>query len=128
MTSETVTFLERVFAAINASDLEAMRDLCDAETELWPLLSGLTGKPYRGRDALAVWFVESSETFGDVEIELIGVVEKGDGVIGTFRDRRRERSTGAVMDTQLALAARIREGKIAWLRVAPTEAEAGAAL
>jgi ketosteroid isomerase-like protein len=72
--------------------------------------------------------VESGQTFGDVEVELLSAVEKGDGVIAAFRDRRRERTTGALMDTQLALAARIREGKLVWLRVVATAAEAADAL
>jgi ketosteroid isomerase-like protein len=128
LASESVTVVQRVFAAINAADLEAMRDVCAQDTELWTILSGLTGKPYRGRSALADWYVESGQTFADVEVELLSVVDKGDGVVAAFRDRRRERTTGALMDTQLAVAARIREGKLAWLRVVATEAEAAAAL
>ena len=75
--------VRRFFAAFNAGDMEAVRELLDPdvviprELEGWPE----TG-PFVGRDAVMRQWGRSREPWGDaVTLELISIIDAGDRVV-----------------------------------------------
>jgi ketosteroid isomerase-like protein len=122
MSRETIEVVEAAYAAITRRDIDAFLDLVHPDVEFGSLFSVLEGGTFRGHDGVREWWRAASGALGGIRIE--------PGRVESFRDRgiTRVRIVGTADGVDIPhehwQAWRIREGKILWWDVFPTENEA----
>ncbi len=104
-------------AAINARDLEAFCALCHPDVELVSQLSEVEGRPYRGYDGVARWFVDV-DSLGFIRQTVDVVEDLGDGrvfMLGTSYFHAPV--SGVELENRWGLIADTREGRTVRLRI-----------
>ena len=83
MSEENVEVVRSVFVAVNAGDMEAVRETLDPDVVIGRELEGWpeTG-PFVGRDAVMRQWERSREPWGDsVTLEPVSIIDAGDRVV-----------------------------------------------
>ena len=72
----------RVYAAINAGDLEAFVSQVDPDVEFRSLIAEAEGKTYRGHDGVREWWHEVAEALGGIDFRVQEIRPVGaDGIL-----------------------------------------------
>jgi ketosteroid isomerase-like protein len=83
MSEENVEVIRRLFAAFNAGDMEAVREMLDPDVAIGRELEGWpeTG-PFVGREAVMRQWERNREPWGDaITLEPISIIDAGDRVV-----------------------------------------------
>ena len=110
--------------AWNRGDREAWLDLWDEEAEFYPLRAQLEGESYSGHDGLMRFLAEMTQDFEEVRFEIEETRDAGEQVVGTGRFRARGRASGVELNVPLGVLARMRRGKIVYMRFFSEPADA----
>jgi ketosteroid isomerase-like protein len=102
---------ERIYAAINARDRDAIKALTAPD-----IVVETTVEAYRGPEALLGWLDEGDEAFDDFTVELLEIEELGGHVVVSMRQRGRGKASGAEVDDRLTHVWAIRNGRGVSLR------------
>ena len=126
--SESLTELARRSAdAYNRRDLPALREIYTEDAEVHTLLAGGTeGECYRGHEGLRRWLEENAETWEAISFEALEIREGREWVLVCGRLKGRGIASGVEIDAPAFLAARVRDGRIAYLRAHQEESAAEA--
>jgi ketosteroid isomerase-like protein len=81
MSQENVDVARRFYAAWNAGDMTAIRELYDPDVVVrtadgWP-----EPGPYVGRETVLRWFAQLQETWDAQSVELVSLVDAGDRIV-----------------------------------------------
>ncbi len=111
--SEAVEIVRRLYAALEASDRIAYRNLTHRDVH-WEFMAGYPhGGTRVGWDAIiAETFTPLMEEFSEWHVEVEEILEAGEAVVGLGRYRGRVRKSGVEVTTPFAHIFRLREGKI----------------
>jgi ketosteroid isomerase-like protein len=121
---ETVAVVERLQAAQNAHDLDAMVDCFaedyDSEQPAHP------DRAFRGREQVRANWGEIFAGMPDFRAELVGTAVDGETAWSEWRWRGTQ-SGGAALDMAGVIVCGVRDGRIAWARlyIEPVERGAG---
>src|SRR4029453_16276841 len=77
MSQENVEIVRAVFAAWNAEDMDAFRELHDPHVVVRTVEGWPEPGPYFGREAVMRWFEQLRETWDSDTVEMIGVSDSG---------------------------------------------------
>jgi uncharacterized protein len=99
-------FADRVYAAINARDREAIKALSAPD-----IVVGTTVEAYRGAEAVLEWMDEGDDAFDDFAIDLLEVEELGGHVVASMRQRGRGKASGAEVDHHFTHVWTLRDGR-----------------
>ena len=82
MSQENVEVVRSVFVAVNAGDMEAVRETLDPDVVIGRELEGWpeTG-PFVGRDAVMRLFAQLREPWDTATLEPVGIIDAGDRVV-----------------------------------------------
>ena len=109
--SEGSEFATRIYAAINARDRDAIRELTAPD-----IVVRTTVEAYRGPEALLAWLDEGDEAFDDFAVELLEVEELGGHVVVSMLQRGRGKASGAEVEDRLTHVWTLRDGRAIALR------------
>jgi ketosteroid isomerase-like protein len=98
-------FAARVYAAINARDREAIRELTAPD-----IVFATTVEVHRGPQALLEWMDEGDDAFDDFSVELLEVEELAGHVLVSMRQRGRGKASGAEVDSGITHVWTLRDG------------------
>jgi ketosteroid isomerase-like protein len=124
MSEENVEIGLAAVDAWNSGDREAWLALWDEEAEFYPLRAQLEGESYSGHDGLMRFLAEMTQDFEEVRFEIEETRDAGEQVVGTGRFRARGRASGVDLDVPLGVLARMRRGKIVYMRFFSEPADA----
>ena len=99
-------FAKRVYAAINARDRDAIRELSAPD-----IVVATTVETHSGQDALLEWMDEGDDAFDDFVVVLLEIEEHGDNVMVSIRQRGRGRASGAEVDLPFTHVWTLRDGR-----------------
>jgi ketosteroid isomerase-like protein len=104
--------VRRLFECFNDADISGIEALSSPSVEVVPLRAALEGTAYRGADALARFWSDSTESWEELAVEVESLTESGDDcVVAVGRLRGRGRETGANVDTLVGWVVRFDESK-----------------
>jgi ketosteroid isomerase-like protein len=110
MSRENVEIVRRVFECFNDADISGVEALSSPDIKVVPLRAALEGTAYRGKDAWARFWSDSTESWEELAVEVESLTESGDDcVVAVGRLRGRGRETGADVDTLLGWVLRLDE-------------------
>jgi ketosteroid isomerase-like protein len=114
MSQENVEIVRRLWADLEAENVEASIHLLDEEVELWNAPEFPVTGLYRGHDGVRQWAAEQWEVFSGLHHEIEEVVEAPDGetLVSVQRTQGRMRHTGMKTNVQWATKWTIRDGKV----------------
>jgi ketosteroid isomerase-like protein len=81
MSQENVEIMKAAFAAWNAGDMEAFRELHDPHVVVRTVEGWPEPGPYFGREAVMRWFEQLRETWDSDTVEMVGISDVGDRVV-----------------------------------------------
>jgi len=99
-------FATRVYAAINARDRDAIRELSAPD-----IVVATTVETHRGPEALLEWMDEGDDAFDDFVVELLEIEELGDNVMVSMRQRGRGKASGGEVDLPFTHVWTLHEGR-----------------
>jgi ketosteroid isomerase-like protein len=99
-------FAARVYAAINARDRGAIKELSAPD-----IVIGTTVEAYRGPEGLLEWMDEGDDAFDDFSVELLEVEELAGHVLASMRQRGRGKASGAEVDHCFTHVWTLRDGR-----------------
>ena len=116
------------FAAFAARDLEAVLALCAPDVEFTAVTGEHAGRtePYRGHDGLRQYFRDVAAVWEELRLTPRDFRSSGDRILVTGRVSARSRSRTVTGSTGWIW--RVRDGKVTYVRVYPSAADAIAAL
>ena len=115
------------FAAFARRDADALLSLSHQDIELWaqPTAEAVGRRePYRGHEGLRHYLADVDRAWSSFSIEPSDLRAAGAGVIAFGRGNGRRAETGDILDVPLIWVFRLRDGLVAFCRVARTAAEA----
>ncbi|MGH2960592.1 MAG: nuclear transport factor 2 family protein [Solirubrobacterales bacterium] len=129
MLEETVDIARRAFEAFNR-DREAWLEMCADDCELHSLRTQLEGRPYRGREELRQFLVDTDEQWEYVRLEANEIRDAGEQVVALCDFKAKGRASGVELEFAVGMVMATREGKITYGRFYsdPDEALAAAGL
>src|SRR4051812_1097130 len=98
MSQENVEVVRASFAAWNAGDMDALRELYDPKVVLQPAQGWHEPRPYAGRDAVMSLLARVRAAWDFDAAEPISFIDKGDRVV--MRYIWRGEGSGPVMNTE----------------------------
>ena len=116
------------FAAFAARDVQAVLALSDPDIELTAVTGAHAGRtdPYRGHDGMRQYFRDVAEVWEELRLTPREFREEGDLVLVTGKVSARSRSRTVTGSTGWIW--RVRNGKVTFVRVYASAADATAAL
>ena len=110
-----VELVQRVFAAFNGRDLEALLLLVDSDVEFYPATRMIAngGRPYRGHSGMRRYLRDVAEIWKQLETTPRSFRSEGDHVAAYGRVRGHI-AGGTVVDSPADWILQIRDGKIVW--------------
>jgi ketosteroid isomerase-like protein len=133
MSQENLEIVRRVLESANRRDSEDTLSLYDPDV-VWDHTHGpikeLMGGPlvYHGHDGLRQWFREYYEAWGDVQAEILELIDTGNTVISVINYRSRGRASGIEVEfREMAGVWTVRAEKVvkaAWFRTRSEALEA----
>ena len=116
MTTENVDIVRRAFEAWNASDLDGVIALVHPELEFVPFRSQLDGSPYSGAEGMRQFARDAAEEWEYLRIAPDDFREAGAQVLMLGSYHARGRASGVDVEFPAAWVARLRDGRIEYLR------------
>jgi ketosteroid isomerase-like protein len=132
VSEENVEIVRSVLEAANRRDAATTLALYDPQV-VWDHTHGpmmeLMGGPatYHGHAGLRRWFREYYEAWGDVQAEIVELIDAGDQVISIITYRARGRASGVEVELPMAGLWTIDDGKVVraeWFRTGGEALEA----
>jgi ketosteroid isomerase-like protein len=118
MPAANVAVAAQLIEAINARDVDALRALASDDIEVVPLRAALEGTSYHGKDGLAQFVHDVSETWVDFHIDLEDSREVRPGsVLGRGTMHGRGQSSAVPTNMPVGLVARVRDGLVTYAAV-----------
>ena len=112
MASGNEEVLRRAFAAWNARDIDALRELIDPEFEFAPhVTGGFEGIDFHGLDGVERFIRMSDEAWESMHVEAAEVRHSGDVLVALGHLRARGRSSGIEMNERTVWVCRVRNGR-----------------
>ncbi len=124
MSEQNVEIIKRGYEAFNRGDMAAVIDGYDPDVEHWDRADDPDAAVRRGRDALAAYYAELSESYAAIQIEPKEFIDAGGLVVVPVRVTVRGRVSGAVAEGDQVLVYRLKAGKVTELREYRDKAEA----
>jgi ketosteroid isomerase-like protein len=129
--SEAEELVRRLVEAHNRGAdavLDAYDDLFHPDVEWRPITVGAVGSPehvsYRGRDGIERYYRERAEAFDSGEVHIRSLERAGEAVVVHARSTARGRSSGALVEEDIALVYWARDGRIVRGQAFRTRADA----
>ena len=124
MTASNVDIARRAFEAFGERDLAGVLAVMDEDVEFLPPTATLTrdGEPYRGHEGIARYLDDVGRVWKELRVYPSEYRDLGDTVVALGRIHAR--GGGMIIDRPTGWVWRIRDGKIVWGRVYPTQEEA----
>jgi ketosteroid isomerase-like protein len=118
--------VERMFAAFAARELDTLVELMDPEVEFLPVTANITtgGMPYRGHDGVARYFEDVARVWPELRLFPEEYREGAEESCVLVLGRVVARGGGMILDNPTGWVFRMRDGKIARLRVYGSHREA----
>ena len=116
MSRENVEIVRRANEAFNRGDVPAMLECLDPNFEWWPRADDLEVVVFRGHDATAARFADMDAS-ARLRVELEECIDVGEFVVVVVHLVGRGRASGATFEERQAQAYRLRDGRIAELRI-----------
>jgi uncharacterized protein len=123
-----IEVVKATFAAFAARDLEAVLALCAPDVEFTAVTGEHAGRaePYRGHDGMRQYFRDVASVWEELHLTPRDFRASGDRILVTGRVSARSRSRTVSGSTGWIW--RVRDGKVTYVRVYPSAADAIAAL
>ena len=99
-------FAARMYAAVNARDRAAIRELTAPN-----IVVGTTVEAFHGPDALLEWVDDGDDAFDDFTVDLLEVEELDGHVVASMRQRGRGKASGAEVDDRITHVWTVRDGR-----------------
>ena len=116
MSQENVEVVRRVNEAFNRADVAAMLECLDPDGVWWPRADDLEVESVRGHDAIAARFADMDAS-AKLRVELEECIDVGEFVVVAVHLVGRGRTSGATFEERQAQTYRVRNGRIAELRI-----------
>jgi ketosteroid isomerase-like protein len=122
--ASNVELVQRAFEAFSERDLDAALAVMHPDVEFLPVTANLTtgGMPYRGHAGLAKYMEDIGRVWDELRIYPREFRENGDCVVALGRIHGR--GGGMIIDRPTGWVWKMRDGKIAWIRVFTSHEEA----
>jgi ketosteroid isomerase-like protein len=125
MSQDNVEAVRRVVAVFGqGGDRRLAEELVAPEARFEPLLAGVEGATYRGPAGVMEWVSELNEIFTEVRADYSRIEDLGDLVVMSGKTTGRSRFGGAPVEQHWFSALRFRQGKISFMAIRRTRAEA----
>ena len=114
-----VRLIQAVLEAFNERDVDAIVDAADPKLAFFAptaLIADRKHDLYRGHDGIRLYFDDVARHWDELHIAPENFHSSDDGVIAIGTARGKTRS-GTMLESRVAWACRVRDSKIAWLRV-----------
>jgi ketosteroid isomerase-like protein len=113
MSQANVKIITRMYRAWNSGDMDALRDVFDAEVEVRPALSTfLASTVYRGHDGVAAWYAETFEPWAQMTAEPERFVDAGERTVVVVGLHARVPGGEVDLDAEIAHVVTIRDDRI----------------
>jgi ketosteroid isomerase-like protein len=99
-------FVARMYAAVNARDRGAIRELTAPD-----IVVATTVEAFDGPEALLAWVDDGDDAFDDFTVELLEVEELDGHVVASMRQRGRGKASGAEVDDRITHVWTLRDGR-----------------
>jgi len=99
-------FMARMYAAVNARDRGAIRELTAPD-----IVAATTVEAFYGPEALLAWLDDGDDAFDDFTVELLDVEELDGHVVASTRQRGRGKASGAEVDDRITHVWTLRDGR-----------------
>jgi ketosteroid isomerase-like protein len=128
VTATDIAVVKATFAAFAARDLEAVLALCAPDVEFTAVTGEHAGRtePYRGHDGMRDYFRDVAAVWEELRLTPREFRASGDRILVTGKVSARSRSRTVTGSTGWIW--RVRDGKVTYVRVYPSAADAIAAL
>ena len=128
MIATDIEVVKATFAAFAARDLEGVLALADPDIEFIAVTGAQAGRtgPYRGHDGMRQYFRDVAEVWEELRLTPREFRASGDRILVTGRVSARSRSRTVTGSTGWVW--RVRDGKVTYVRVYDSAADAIAAL
>ena len=124
MSQENVEAWERAIQAFNDRDFERLVAEFAPGIEFRPLMTGMTGQPYRGREGVREW-LDAIDADWETFVTTVDRIEDHDEfVLAVGRLQGRGRASGVEVTRPSAYLARFENGKVVWWQTFATREEA----
>ena len=124
MSEENIEIALAAAEAWNRGDRDALMILYDEEAEFYPLRAQLEGESYSGHEGLMRFLDEMTQDFEEVRFEVEETRDAGEQLVGIGRFLARGRASGVDLNVPLGVLARMRRGKIVYMRFFSEPADA----
>jgi ketosteroid isomerase-like protein len=104
-------FAERLYAAINARDREAITALCAPD-----IVVTTTVETFHGPEAILGWLDDGDDAFDDFSVELFDVEALAGHVLASMRQRGRGKASGAEVDNSFTHVWTLSDGRATAMR------------
>jgi ketosteroid isomerase-like protein len=123
-----IEVVKATFAAFAARDIDAVVALTSPDVEFWAVTGEEAGRtaPYRGHEGMRQYFRDVASVWEELHLSPREFRASGDLILVTGRVSARSRSRTVTGSTGWIW--RVRDGKVVYVRVYPSAADAGAAL
>lgn len=116
--------VERLFAAFDRRDADAMTAVMDPEVRFEPAsLRIVAREPYVGHAGIRRYLDDLADTWTEFRVRIGRLQTRGDVVLAHGRVYARTTDPPFVADTEIAFLWRVRDGLITWGRTLPDPAE-----
>ena len=113
MSREDHEVITRMYRAWNSGDVDALRDVFDAEVEVRPALSTfLASTVYCGHDGVAAWYAEVYEPWAEMTAEPQRFVDAGERTVVVVGLHARVPGGEVDLEGEIAHVVTVRDGKI----------------
>ena len=114
MSEENVEIVRQAAAALNRGDLDTWVESCADDIDYRAIEGALDDHgPIHGKDAMRAHVQDWLDTFDDLRIEPVELIDTGEDVIAGTRISGRAKLSGVETDLTYAVLYTIRDGKIA---------------
>jgi ketosteroid isomerase-like protein len=117
--------MRRFNEAVNARDIDALIALSDPDIELHSAFAAVGGARYRGRDGLRRWQGDLTEAWGaELRVEPEAFFDLGEDTLLFCTYHARGRQSGAAVAMPATTVARVRDGRVSYVKVYMARADA----
>ena len=128
MSQENVEIVRGIYDAVARRDAAAPFEVY-AEEIVWDVSNARRGalmsKPvYRGHDGVREFWRDGLSVFGEINLEVEGLIDAGDQVLAVIREREVGRASGAPVETAHLAVWTLTDGKVVQMQVFDDRQEA----
>jgi ketosteroid isomerase-like protein len=128
MSQENVEIVRGIYDAVARRDAAAPFEVY-AEDIVWDVSNARRGalmsKPvYQGHDGVREFWRDGLSVFGEINLEVEGLIDAGDQVLAVIREREVGRASGAPVETAHLAVWTLTDGKVVQMQVFDDRQEA----